>query len=63
MKITEFLALATQAGASDLHLKSGNYPMMRVQGVTSTTGAAREQMAIHQPDDEGQPPMVTRFGD
>ncbi len=32
MDITEFLTAAEQAGASDLHLKSGNYPMMRVHG-------------------------------
>ena len=32
MEITELLTLAMQAGASDLHLKSGNNPMMRVHG-------------------------------
>ncbi|MEE8130297.1 MAG: PilT/PilU family type 4a pilus ATPase, partial [Vicinamibacterales bacterium] len=32
MDITELLTAAVQAGASDLHLKSGNYPMMRVHG-------------------------------
>jgi len=32
MDITELLTAAVQAGASDLHLKSGNYPMMRVDG-------------------------------
>ncbi len=32
MNITELLTAAVQAGASDLHLKSGNYPMMRVHG-------------------------------
>ena len=36
---------------------------MRTQGVTSTTGAAQEQMAAQQPDDKGQPQMVTRFSD
>ena len=32
MDITELLTAAVQVGASDLHLKSGNYPMMRVHG-------------------------------
>jgi twitching motility protein PilT len=32
MDITELLTTAVQAGASDLHLKSGNCPMMRVHG-------------------------------
>jgi twitching motility protein PilT len=32
MDITELLTAAVQAEASDLHLKSGNYPMMRVHG-------------------------------
>ena len=36
---------------------------MRVQGVTSTVGAARDEMEVPQPDDKGQQPMVTRFGD
>ncbi len=33
MDITELLTAAVEAGASDLHLKSGNYSMMRVHGV------------------------------
>ena len=32
MDLTELLTAAVQAGASDLHLKTGNYPMMRVNG-------------------------------
>jgi twitching motility protein PilT len=32
MDITELLATAVQAGAYDLHLKSGNSPMMRLHG-------------------------------
>ena len=32
MDITELLTAAVQAEASDLHLESGNYPMMRVHG-------------------------------
>ena len=32
MDITELLTAAVQTEASDLHLKSGNYPMMRVHG-------------------------------
>ena len=36
---------------------------MRVQGVTSTAGEARDEMAYPRPDDERTPPAVTRFGD
>ena len=36
---------------------------MRVQGVTSTAGKARDEMAHPRPDDERTPPAVTRFGD
>ena len=36
---------------------------MRVQGVTSTAGEARDEMAHPRPDDERKPPAVTRFGD
>ena len=32
MDITQLLSTAVQAGASDLHLKVGNYPVMRVHG-------------------------------
>ena len=32
MDITELLIATVESGASDLHLKNGNYPMMRVQG-------------------------------
>jgi twitching motility protein PilT len=32
MELTELLRSAVQAGASDVHLKAGNYPMMRVHG-------------------------------
>jgi len=32
MDITELFTTAVEAGASDLHRKSGNYPMMRVHG-------------------------------
>lgn len=32
MDITELLTAAMEAGASDLHLKSGSYPIMRVHG-------------------------------
>ena len=32
MDLTELLHRAVQAGASDLHLKAGNYPIMRVHG-------------------------------
>ena len=33
MEITELLGMAVDADASDLHLKAGNYPMLRVHGV------------------------------
>jgi twitching motility protein PilT len=33
MHIDDLLAIAVQSGASDLHLKVGSYPMMRVNGV------------------------------
>lgn len=36
---------------------------MRVQGVTSTAAEARDEMAHPRPDNEGEPPTVTRFGD
>ena len=36
---------------------------MRAQGVTSTAGEARDEMAHPRPDDESKPPTVTRFGD
>mgnify|MGYP002817039683 CR=1 FL=1 len=32
MDITALLTTAVQAGASDLHLKSGNFPTMRLHG-------------------------------
>jgi twitching motility protein PilT len=32
MHVNELLKLAVEAGASDLHLKVGSYPMMRVRG-------------------------------
>ena len=36
---------------------------MCVQGVTSTADTARDEMGVSQPDDKGEQPMVTRFGD
>ena len=36
---------------------------MRVQGVTSTSAAARDEMAATQVDNTEEPPVVTRFGD
>src|SRR6478735_12398885 len=32
MHVNDLLTLAVEAGASDLHLKVGSYPMMRVRG-------------------------------
>ena len=32
MHVNDLLKIAVQSGASDLHLKVGTYPMMRVRG-------------------------------
>ena len=32
MNVNELLRIAVESGASDLHLKVGSYPMMRIQG-------------------------------
>ena len=32
MHVNDLLKIAVEAGASDLHLKVGSYPMMRVRG-------------------------------
>ncbi len=42
MHVNDLLRIAVQSGASDLHLKVGSYPMMRVRGVlTPATEAKR----------------------
>ena len=33
MHVNDLLKIAVESGASDLHLKVGSYPMMRVAGV------------------------------
>ena len=40
MELTELLRGAVQAGASDLHLKAGNHPMMRVHGTLQPASQA-----------------------
>jgi twitching motility protein PilT len=45
MHVNDLLKIAVEAGASDLHLKVGSYPMMRVRGVLSP--AAEEKKLDH----------------
>ncbi|MEO6214002.1 MAG: PilT/PilU family type 4a pilus ATPase [Vicinamibacterales bacterium] len=47
MHINDLLQTALHAGASDLHLKVGSYPMMRVHG---TLAAASEEKRLEKPD-------------
>jgi len=49
MHINELLQAAVTGGASDLHLKVGSYPMMRVNG---TLVLASEQKRLEKPDTE-----------
>src|SRR5215207_1653355 len=49
MHINELLQAAVTGGASDLHLKVGSYPMMRVNG---TLTAASEQKRLEKADTE-----------
>ena len=49
MHINELLQAAVTGGASDLHLKVGSYPMMRVNG---TLVFASEQKRLEKPDTE-----------
>ena len=37
MRVNELLKVAVDAGASDLHLKVGSFPMMRVRGLLVPT--------------------------
>ena len=41
MHINDLLRIAVERGASDLHLKVGTYPMMRVRGVLSPVSSER----------------------
>src|SRR5438477_10661176 len=45
MNINQLLQIAVDSGASDLHLKVGSYPMMRVRGTLVT--AAQERRLDH----------------
>jgi twitching motility protein PilT len=50
MHINDLLQIAVAAGASDLHLKVGSYPMMRVSG---TLVVASEAKRLDRPDTDG----------
>ena len=47
MHVNDLLKIAVESGASDLHLKVGSYPMMRVRG---TLVAATEEKRLEQED-------------
>ena len=49
MHINDLLQIAVMAGASDLHLKVGSYPMMRLNG---TLVVASEEKRLERPDTE-----------
>src|SRR5215213_8654612 len=49
MHIDDLLAIAVQSGASDLHIKVGSYPMMRVNGHLVV---ATEEKRLDRPDTE-----------
>ncbi len=46
MHVNDLLKIAVEAGASDLHLKVGNYPMMRVRG--ALTAAVDDKRLDHE---------------
>ena len=46
MHVNDLLKVAVDAGASDLHLKVGSFPMMRVRG--SLIPAAQEKRLDHE---------------
>src|SRR5436305_14244878 len=46
MHVNDLLKLAVESGASDLHLKVGSYPMMRVRG--ELTPATQEKRLDHE---------------
>ena len=50
MHIDDLLEIAVQSGASDLHLKVGSYPMMRVSG---TLAVCSEEKRLDKADTEG----------
>src|SRR5687768_8175783 len=49
VKLDDLLRTATNAGASDLHLKVGSYPMMRISG---TLVPASEERRLEREDTE-----------
>ncbi len=55
MKLDDLLRTATEASASDLHVKAGSYPMMRVSG---TLVPASEERRLEREDTEA---MVTQM--
>jgi twitching motility protein PilT len=46
MHVNDLLKIAVESGASDLHLKVGSYPMMRVRG--ALTPATEEKRLDHE---------------
>src|SRR4026207_374589 len=46
MDVSDLLTLGVEAGASDLHLKVGSYPMMRVRG--ALVPASEEKRLDHE---------------
>ena len=46
MHVNDLLKIAVDSGASDLHLKVGSYPMMRVRGLL--TPASEDKRLDHE---------------
>ena len=46
MHVNDLLKIAVESGASDLHLKVGSYPMMRLRG--ALTPAAEDSRLAHE---------------
>ena len=59
MHIDDLLKVAAQSGASDLHLKVGSYPMMRVNG---TLAVCSEEKRLDKGDTEGMAEFLARSG-
>ena len=57
MHINELLRSAMERRASDLHLKAGSYPMMRVDGILVV---AAEDKRLEREDTEASPPRSCR---
>ena len=45
MHVNDLLKIAVEHGASDLHIKVGSYPMMRLRGVWTTNVSKAHQVA------------------